>query len=135
MNIQHVHSFLFLKYNVFYSYQKHMLLFSSVLYTTCSTEGAGVPICFARFRFLTIVMKEFRWQPCHLFECRQRCCQRVPHAPEKKKKKKKGEDYLLISFFELIFMMVLLCERLCTKCGESYIDESILALVLKELSV
>lgn len=51
MNIQHVHSFLFLKYNVFYSYQKHMLLFSSILHTTCSPEGAGVPICFAWFGF------------------------------------------------------------------------------------
>lgn len=72
---------------------------------------------------LTIGMKRIQVQQCHLFECRWRCCQKVPPAPRKK------NWIFIISPIELIFMMFLLWGRLCTKVGESYIDESIPDLV------
>lgn len=66
-------------------------------------------------------------QQCHLFECRWRCCQRAPHAPRRRR------ELFIISPIELIFMMFLLGRGLCTKLGESYMDESIRILFSRKL--
>lgn len=128
MHIQHLHSFPVLTYNAF-PVIKSICCLSPASYIHLVPRKVPAPRCVSLALALTIVMKGFACKDIIFLGGRGG----VAEGCLRHQGKRRG--LFVTSFFELTFMMSLLCEGLCITLAESSMDESVPDLVFQDLSV